>query len=90
VIAGHGRTWSSAALHGHGGDGDVKCRYTLARIVTTMGQGGRGGGGEAMGEVDWVVVLRGWRASMVEVRRQRGGAPLRFSECERGRARARE
>jgi len=28
VMAGHGRAKSSAVLHSHGGDGDMKCRIT--------------------------------------------------------------
>ena len=52
---------------------------------------GRGGGvahSGAMGEVDWVAVLRGWHASTAEVRRQRRWrlAPLGYMS-EKGRAR---
>ena len=35
----------------------VQCGLTLAQVVKLAGRGDIGGGGEAMGEVDWVVVL---------------------------------
>ena len=35
-------------LCGHGGGGDAQCGYTLARMVTMAGQGGRGDDGGAM------------------------------------------
>ena len=59
VVAGHERGRSSVALRGHGGDGDMKCGFTLARMVALAGQEGGTTHGGAMGEVDLVVVLRG-------------------------------
>ena len=59
VVASHGRAQSSTALHGHGGDGDVKCGFTSAQMVALAGQGGRVAHDGAVGEVDWVVVLHG-------------------------------
>ena len=41
MVAGHGRSWSSMAFYGHGGDGDVKCGFTLAQLVALVGRGGR-------------------------------------------------
>ena len=35
----------------------AQCGLTLAQVAKLAGRGDRGGGGEAMGEVDWVVVL---------------------------------
>ena len=72
-------------LHGHGADGDVKCCFTLARTVTMAGRGGRGGGGEAMGEMDWLVVRHGRRPSTTEERGDGNGGAARL-----WRARARE
>ena len=50
-----------------------------------VGQGGRQGGGEAMGEMDWWVVRHGWHASMVEVRGNGDGTPFGIRERRRAR-----
>ena len=73
-------------LCGHGGDGDVKCRFTLARTVVVVGQGGRGDGGGVVGEVDWAVALRAWRAGTKELGGD-GVVLFHFGACERARER---
>ena len=46
----------------HGGDGDLECGLTLAQVTKLTDRGGRGGGGEAMGKLDWEAVLHArWR-----------------------------
>ena len=35
----------------------VQCGLTLAQVAKLAGRGDRGGGGEAVGKVDWAVVL---------------------------------
>jgi len=49
----------STTLCVHGGDGDTKCGFTLARMVALAGWEGGAMHGGAMGEVDWMVVLCG-------------------------------
>ena len=41
MVAGHGRSWSLVVFYGHGGDGDMKCGFTLAQMVALVGRGGR-------------------------------------------------
>ena len=38
----------------------AKCGLTHAQTMALAARGGGGGGGECVGEVDWVVLLRGW------------------------------
>ena len=63
-------------LHGHGGDSDMKCRITYARTVAMVGRGGRAAHGRAVGEMDWVVVVRGRRALPAKVSNGDGSARL--------------
>ena len=84
VVASHGRAQSSVALYGLGGNGDAKCGFTSARMGALVGRGGRTAHGGAMGEVDCVVVLCGWRASAAEAHGSNGGL-LRSASSKRAR-----
>ena len=61
-------------LRGRGGDGDVKCRFTLARTVVVASLGGRGDDGRAVSMMDQIEVQQGWQALPVKARRRRAGA----------------
>ena len=55
----------------------VQCGLTLAEVAKLEGRGDRGGGGKAVGEVDWVAVLcarAGEKASEGERARMKGAA----------------
>ena len=81
--------------YGHGNNSDMQCGLTWARTVTMVGRRGRRDGGEAVGDMDWLVVWRGRCASTAEahndgdgsmaqlwharVRETRGGASERMS-----------
>ena len=88
MVAGHGRARTSAVLRGHGRNNNVKSGFILARMVALEGQGGRAAHGRAMGEVDWVVVLRGRRALLAKLGKCDGDARLCYcgheSERETG------
>ena len=87
VVAGHGQARSSAALCGHGGDNDTQCGFTLARMVALAGREGGVAHGGAMGEVDWVVVLRGRQALPTELDGNDGVVPFCFGAYERAKER---
>ena len=56
--AGHGELkarWRSTAMVE-----TAQCGLNYAQTMALAARGGGGGGGECVGEVDWVVLLRGW------------------------------
>ena len=63
----------------------AQCGLTLAQVVKLAGRGDRGGGGEAVGEVDWVVMLCEWLASTVVACGDGDGGTTACSSCVGGR-----